>query len=99
MAEMATAGAATTPPDAERGKRKVRVGRVVSDKMEKTVVVAIDRLVKHAQYGRYVRRTRTFKVHDEKNECKVGDTIRFMETRPLSKEKRWRFVEFVERAK
>ena len=84
---------------AARNKRKVRVGRVVSDKMDKTIVVAIDRLVKHARYGRYVRRTRTFKVHDEQNECKVGDTVRFMETRPLSKEKRWRFVEFVERAR
>lgn len=98
MAETA-APAANAHEAADRGKRKVRVGRVVSDKMSKTVVVAIDRLVKHARYGRYVRRTSTFKVHDEKNECKVGDTIRFMETRPLSKEKRWRFVEFVERAK
>ncbi len=82
-----------------RGHRKVRVGRVVSDKMMKTVVVAIDSLIKHKTYGRYVRRTRTFKVHDEENQCKVGDVIRFTETRPLSKEKRWRFVEFVERAK
>ena len=83
----------------ERGRRKVRVGKVVSDKMEKTVVVVIERLVKHPEYKRYVRRRSRFKVHDEKNECKEGDTIRFMETRPLSKEKRWRFVEFVERAK
>jgi small subunit ribosomal protein S17 len=84
---------------AERGRRKIRVGKVVSDKMEKTVVVVIERLVKHPVYKRYVRRRSRFKVHDEKNECKEGDTIRFMETRPLSKEKRWRFVEFVERAK
>ena len=83
----------------ERGRRKLRVGKVVSDKMEKTVVVVIERLVKHPTYKRYVRRRSRFKVHDEKNEFKEGDTIRFMETRPLSKEKRWRFVEFVERAK
>ena len=83
----------------ERGRRKLRVGKVVSDKMEKTVVVVIERLVKHPVYKRYVRRRSRFKVHDEKNECKEGDTIRFMETRPLSKDKRWRFVEFVERAK
>ena len=83
----------------ERGRRKIRVGKVVSDKMQKTVVVVIERLVKHPVYKRYVRRRSRFKVHDEKNECKEGDTIRFMETRPLSKEKRWRFVEFVERAK
>ncbi len=94
---MADTANSTSAP--ERGKRKVRVGRVVSDKMTKTIVVAIDRLIKHPTYGRYVRQTRKFKVHDENNECRVGDTIRFMETRPLSKEKRWRFVEFVERAK
>ena len=85
--------------ETERGKRKLMTGIVVSDKMEKTAVVSIERLVKHATYGKYVRRRNKFKVHDEKNECKEGDTIRFMETRPLSKEKRWRFVEFVERAK
>ena len=84
---------------AERGRRKARVGKVVSDRMDKTVVVSIERLVKHATYGRYVRRRQKFKVHDEKNECHIGDTIRFMETRPISKDKRWRFVEFVERAK
>jgi small subunit ribosomal protein S17 len=82
-----------------RGRRKLRLGKVVSDKMDKTVVVMIERLVKHPDYGRYVRRRSKFKVHDEKNECKEGDIIRFMETRPLSKDKRWRFVEFVERAK
>jgi len=82
----------------ERNRRKVRVGRVVSDHMDKTVVVAIERLVRHATVGRYVRRRATFKVHDEKNECHVGDVIRFMETRPISKDKRWRFVEMVERA-
>ena len=84
---------------AERNRRKTRVGQVVSDRMDKTVVVSIERLVKHPVYGRYVRRRTKFKVHDEQNACKVGDTIRFMETRPISKDKRWRFVEFVERAK
>ena len=84
---------------AARSRRKIRLGKVVSDRMDKTVVVSIERLVKHPIYGRYVRRRNKFKVHDEKNECRVGDVIRFMETRPLSKDKRWRFVEFVERAK
>ena len=82
-----------------RNRRKVRVGRVVSDRMEKTIVVSIERLVKHPTYGRYVRRRAKFKVHDEKNECKIGDLVRFMETRPISKDKRWRFVAVVERAK
>ena len=82
-----------------RNRRKLRVGKVVSDRMDKTVVVSIERLVKHALYGRYVRRRSKFKVHDEKNECRIGDTVRFMETRPISKDKRWRFVEVVERAK
>ena len=83
----------------DRNRRKLRIGKVVSDRMEKTVVVSIERLVKHEVYGRYVRRRTKFKVHDEKNECRIGDVVRFMETRPLSKDKRWRFVEFVERAK
>jgi len=82
-----------------RNRRKLRVGKVVSDRMDKTVVVSIERLVKHPTYGRYVRSRAKFKVHDETNQCKIGDTIRFMETRPMSKDKRWRFVEFVERAK
>lgn len=84
----------TTP---ERGRRKLMTGRVVSDSMKKTVVVTIERLVKHEEYGKYVRRRSRFKVHDEKDECKVGDVIRFMETRPLSKDKRWRLVDFVQR--
>ena len=88
----------TTTPEV-RNRRKLRSGKVVSDRMDKTVVVSIERLVKHPTYGRYVRKRSKFKVHDEKNECRVGDVIRFMETRPLSKDKRWRFVEFVERAK
>jgi len=89
----------TTTETTARNRRKIRVGKVVSDRMDKTVVVSIERLVKHTTYGRYVRQRTKFKVHDEKNECRIGDTIRFMETRPISKDKRWRFVEFVERAK
>ena len=88
----------TEPVMDERGRRKLRVGRVVSDKMNKTIVVEIVRLVKHATVGRYVRPRSRFKVHDEGNLCREGDVIRFMETRPMSKDKRWRFVEFVERA-
>ena len=89
----------TTSETTVRNRRKTRVGKVVSDRMDKTIVVSIERLVKHPQYGRYVRRRSKFKVHDEKNECHMGDTVRFMETRPISKDKRWRFVEIVERAK
>ena len=89
----------TTEATTDRNRRKTRVGKVVSDRMDKTIVVSIERLVKHPQYGRYVRRRSKFKVHDEKNECRMGDTVRFMETRPISKDKHWRFVEFVERAK
>ena len=88
-----------TTDTSERNRRKTRVGKVVSDRMDKTVVVSIERLVKHETYGRYVRRRAKFKVHDEKNECRIGDVIRFMETRPISKDKRWRFVEIVERAR
>ena len=89
----------TTATTSTRNRRKFRTGKVTSDRMDKTVVVYIERLVKHETYGRYVRHRTKFKVHDEKNECRVGDVIRFMETRPLSKDKRWRFVEFVERAR
>lgn len=81
----------------ERGKRKVMTGTVVSDKMQKTIVVSIERLVKHPTYGKYVRRRNKFKVHDEKNEAKIGDVVRFMETRPQSKDKRWRLIDFVQR--
>ena len=95
MTSEPTTGAAAD----DRGRRKIRVGKVVSDRMNKTVVVSIERLVRHEQVGRYVRRRSKFKVHDEKNECRMGDTVRFMETRPISKDKRWRFVEIVERAK
>lgn len=83
----------------ERGQRKTRVGIVVSDKMDKTCVVAVERLVRHPLYGKTMRRTVRLKAHDEENACKVGDRVRVMETRPLSKEKRWRVVEILERAK
>ena len=83
----------------ERNRRKTRVGRVVSDGMDKTAVVMIERLVKHPQYKRYIRRRKKYMLHDEENQCRAGDTVRFMETRPLSKNKRWRLVEVVERAK
>lgn len=82
----------------KRGRRKVRVGRVVSDKMEKTAVVAVTRLVRHPKYSRFVKKTTKFKVHDEKNECHVGDVVRITETRRLSKDKRWRVVEVVRKA-
>ena len=82
-----------------RGYRKTRIGEVVSDKMDKTIVVAIKTKVRHPLYGKMVNRTRKFKAHDENNECGIGDTVKIMETRPLSKDKRWRLVEIVERAK
>ncbi|MCH5183172.1 MAG: 30S ribosomal protein S17 [Oscillospiraceae bacterium] len=83
----------------ERGMRKTRVGQVVSDKMDKTVVVAIRDNVKHPLYKKILKRTLRLKAHDEKNEAKVGDTVLVMETRPLSKDKHWRLVEIIERAK
>ena len=90
---------ATTPQGETRGTRKVRTGLVVSDKMQKTVVVAITRRVPHPVYGKMVTRTTRLKAHDEENSVKTGDTVRIMETRPLSKDKRWRVVEIVERAR
>jgi small subunit ribosomal protein S17 len=83
----------------ERGKRAVRVGTVISDRMQKTIVVQIERLVKHPVYKRYVRRRKRFKVHDEENVCRTGDVVSFMATRPVSKDKRWRLLEVIERAK
>ena len=82
-----------------RGYRKTRIGEVVSDKMDKTIVVAIKTKVRHPLYRKMVNRTRKFKAHDENNECGIGDTVKIMETRPLSKDKRWRLVEIVEKAK
>ena len=83
----------------QRNHRKMRVGTVVSDKMQKTVVVAIQRRVPHPTYGKMITRTKHFKAHDEENASKAGDIVRIMETRPLSKDKRWRVVEIVERAR
>ena len=83
----------------ERNNRKTRVGIVVSDKMEKTVTVSVEDFVRHSLYGKAVKRTKTFKAHDEENSCGIGDKVRIMETRPLSKDKRWRLVEIVEKAK
>jgi len=82
-----------------RNLRKTRTGKVTSDKMDKTIVVAIEEHVKHPLYKKVVKRTYKLKAHDENNECRIGDTVRVMETRPLSKEKRWRLVEIVEKAK
>ena len=82
-----------------RGMRKTRIGVVVSDKMDKTIVVAIRTRVKHPLYGKIMNRTTKLKAHDENNECGIGDTVRVMETRPLSKEKHWRLVEIIEKAK
>jgi small subunit ribosomal protein S17 len=82
-----------------RNDRKLRQGKVVSDKMEKTIVVAVESRVRHPLYGRTMRRTTKFKVHDETNECHLGDTVEIMETRPLSRDKRWRVNRVLERAK
>ncbi|MCD7864444.1 MAG: 30S ribosomal protein S17 [Clostridiales bacterium] len=83
----------------ERNLRKTRVGKVVSDKMDKTIVVAVEYRVRHPLYGKIVKRTYKLKAHDENNACGIGDKVRVMETRPLSKEKRWRLVEIMEKAK
>lgn len=83
----------------ERGIRKTKVGKVVSDKMDKTVVVAVETKVRHPLYGKIMNRTTKFKAHDENNEAKLNDRVLIMETRPLSKDKRWRLVEIVEKAK
>ena len=82
----------------ERNLRKVMIGKVVSDKMDKTVVVAVETSVRHKVYNKIVKRTYKLKAHDELNECKIGDTVKVMETRPLSKDKRWRVVEIMEKA-
>ncbi len=83
----------------ERNLRKTRTGKVISDKMNKTIVVAVQDNVKHPIYGKIVKKTYKLKAHDENNECGVGDTVRVMETRPLSKDKRWRLVEIIEKAR
>ena len=84
---------------AERGRRKLREGTVVSDKMHKTIVVAVDRQVQHAKYKKFIRARTTYKVHDEKNDCHTGDRVSIVQSRPISKRKRWRVREVVERAK
>jgi small subunit ribosomal protein S17 len=83
----------------ERNLRKTKTGVVTSNKMDKTITVAVERKVKHPIYGKFVKKTTKFHAHDEKNECTVGDTVKIMETRPISKSKRWRLVEVVEKAK
>jgi small subunit ribosomal protein S17 len=86
-------------PAEERNERKERIGKVVSNKMQKTITVAVDRKVKHPIYGKFINRTTKFKAHDEQNTAGIGDTVRIMETRPLSKDKRWRLIEIIEKAK
>lgn len=83
----------------ERGQRKIRLGKVVADKMDKTIIVAVERLVRHPLYKRVIRKTARFKVDDRKNEAKVGDKVKIIEVRPLSREKRWRLIEVMERGK
>jgi small subunit ribosomal protein S17 len=83
----------------ERGRRKEIVGKVLSNKMNKSIVVGVERKVMHPMYGKFIKRTSKFMAHDEKNEAHIGDVVQLMETRPLSKNKRWRLVEIIERAK
>ena len=83
----------------ERNLRKERVGQVVSNKMQKSITIAVERRVKHPIYGKFVRKTTKLTAHDENNDCNIGDTVKVMETRPVSKNKRWRLVEIIERAK
>lgn len=83
----------------ERNLRKIRIGVVSSNKMDKTVTVAVERKVKHPMYGKFLKKTTRFHAHDEKNECSIGDVVKIMETRPLSKTKRWRLVEVIEKVK
>ena len=99
MSEEVTTSVLSTEHDASRGRRKVREGLVVSDKMDKTVVVEVEDRVKHALYGKVMRRTSRLKAHDETNDCGIGDRVQLMETRPLSATKRWRVVTILERAK
>lgn len=84
---------------AERGKRKTKIGKVISNKMDKSIVVAVERLVKHPLYRKYLKKTSKFMAHDEDNQCQIGDVVKIMETRPLSKRKRWRLVEILEKVK
>ena len=88
-----------TNTSVERNLRKTRIGVVSSNKMDKSITVKVERKVKHPLYGKFVKKSNSFHAHDEKNECNIGDTVRIMETRPMSKTKRWRLVEIIERAK
>ncbi|MCC6731519.1 MAG: 30S ribosomal protein S17 [Chthonomonadales bacterium] len=88
-----------TQAEAPRGRRKLRTGKVVSDRMQQTVVVSIESSIRHPLYGKIIRRTTKFKAHDESDKCGIGDTVEIMETRPLSREKRWRVVRILEKAK
>jgi small subunit ribosomal protein S17 len=88
-----------TTATADRNLRKTRIGVVTSNKMDKSITVVIEKKVKHAKYGKFLKQSKKFHAHDEKNECGIGDTVKIMETRPLSKLKRWRLVEIVEKAK
>lgn len=88
-----------TSPSVERNFRKEKVGRVVSNKMDRSITVSVDRKVKHPTYGKFMHITKKFMAHDENNECQIGDLVRITETRPLSKNKRWRLVEILEKAK
>ena len=97
MTETAEINQAETKP--ARNFRKERVGIVVSNKMQKSIVVIVERKLRHAKYGKFIKRTKKFMAHDEKNECSIGDRVRIMETRPLSKNKNWRLVEIVEKVK
>ena len=83
----------------DRNLRKERIGQVVSDKMDKTAVVVVERKYKHPMYGKFIKKSKKYAIHDDKNECGIGDTVRIMETRPLSKRKNWRLVEIIEKAK
>lgn len=99
MSEMTNVASDPTQTAPHRAQRKTKIGKVVSNKMKKSVVVSVERLVKHPLYGKYVKKTSTFMAHDESNDAKEGDAVLIMETRPLSKRKRWRLVEILERAK
>ena len=89
----------TTTNTVERNLRKTRIGVVSSNKMDKTITVKVERKIKHPIYGKFLKKTTSFHAHDEKNECSIGDTVKIMETRPMSKTKRWRLVEIVEKVK
>jgi small subunit ribosomal protein S17 len=97
MSEVATAPQGKK--ESGRAQRKTKIGKVISNKMQKSVVISVERQIKHALYGKYVKKTSTFMAHDENNDAKEGDTVLIMETRPLSARKRWRLVEIIERAK